>query len=51
MRALRLVLPDGSNVNYNGVVSLNETPTVTKGALMAVKADFSLANRPVRYSN
>jgi hypothetical protein len=50
VRALRLVLPDGSNINYNGVVSLNETPTVTKGALMAVKCDLSLANRPVRYS-
>lgn len=49
-RALRLILPDGSNINYNGIVSLNETPTVSKGAVMQVKASWSLANRPVRYA-
>lgn len=49
-RAIRLIMPDASNVNYNGIVSLNETPTVTKGAVMTVKAALSLTNRPVRYA-
>ena len=35
--------------NYNGYVSFNETPTLTKGQVMQVTATFSLQGRPVRY--
>lgn len=51
VRALKIVLPDGSIILYNGYVSLNETPTVSKGQIMQVKATFSLLNRPVRYAS
>lgn len=49
LRALRVNLPDGSVLLYNGIVSFNETPTMTKGQVMTVKATFSLQGRPVRY--
>lgn len=49
MRALRLTLPDGSILLYNGIVSLNETPTLTKGQVMQVRATFSLQSKPTRY--
>lgn len=48
--ALRASLPDGSVIVYNGYVSFNETPTMTKGQLMACQATFSLQGRPTRYS-
>jgi hypothetical protein len=51
LRALKLSLRGGSSVIYNGIVALNETPTVTKGAVMAVTATFSLQGRPVRYAS
>lgn len=50
VRALKIAMPDGSTIYYNGYVSLNETPTVSKGAVMQVKATFSLLSRPVRYA-
>ncbi|WP_219209216.1 phage tail protein [Variovorax boronicumulans] len=46
---IRLTLPDGALVLYNGIIALNETPTLTKGQVMAVKATISLQSRPVRY--
>lgn len=49
IRALRITLPDGSVILYNGYVSFNETPTLTKSQVMAVSATFSLQGRPVRY--
>ncbi|QNN56497.1 phage tail protein [Diaphorobacter ruginosibacter] len=49
VRALRVNLPDGSVILYNGYVSFNETPTLTKGQVMQVNATFSLQGRPVRY--
>ncbi|QIL69564.1 phage tail protein [Diaphorobacter sp. HDW4B] len=49
IRALRVNLPDGSAILYNGYVSFNETPTLTKGQVMQVTATFSLQGRPVRY--
>lgn len=48
--ALKASLPDGSVILYNGYVSFNETPTMTKNQLMQVNATFSLQGRPVRYS-
>lgn len=50
IRALRLALPDGSTIYYNGYVSFNETPSLNKGQVMQVRATFSLLGRPVRYS-
>jgi len=50
VRALRLVLPDNSLILYQGFVSFNETPTLTKGSVIAVSATFSLQSRPVRYT-
>lgn len=46
---IKLTLPDGALVLYNGIIALNETPTLTKGNVMAVKATISLQSRPVRY--
>jgi hypothetical protein len=51
IRALKLQLPDGSFILYQGYVSFNETPTVTKGQVMQVKATISLQSRPVRYAS
>lgn len=51
VRALRLSMPDGSFILYQGYVSFNETPTVTKGSVMQVRATFSLLGRPVRYAS
>ena len=47
--ALFLNLRDGSVIAYNTIVSLNETPTTTKGQVMQTSATFSLQGRPVRY--
>lgn len=49
LRGFRLTLPNGSRILYNGIVSLNETPQLTKGQVMQVKATFSLQSRPTRY--
>lgn len=49
IRALKVTLPDGSVILYNGYVSFNETPTLSKGQVMQVTATFSLNGRPVRY--
>lgn len=50
-RSLRMTLPGGSILLFNGVVSFNETPTMTKNQVMAVRATFSLQSRPVRYAS
>ena len=49
IRALRLTLPDNSLIFYQGYVSFNESPTLTKGSVMSVKATLSLQSRPIRY--
>jgi hypothetical protein len=51
IRPLRISLPDGSFILYQGYVSFNETPSTTKGQVMAVRASFSLLARPVRYAS
>ena len=48
---LRATLPNGSLILFNGYVSFNETPTMTKGQVMGVKATFNLQGRPVRYAS
>lgn len=47
---LRATLPSGSMILYNAYVGFDETPSMTKGQVMACKASFSLVNRPVRYT-
>lgn len=49
IRALKVTLPNGSVLLYNGYVSFNETPTLTKGSVMQVSATVSLQGRPTRY--
>lgn len=50
-RALRIQMADGSALYYQGYVGFNETPSVSKGQVMTVKASFSLQSRPVRYAS
>lgn len=47
---LKATLPDSSLILYNGYVSFNETPSMTKNSVMACQATFSLQGRPVRYA-
>ena len=48
LRALRLTLPNGSRILYNGIFSLNETPQLTKGQVMQVKASFAIQGLATR---
>ena len=48
---LKANLPQGGVILYNTLVAFDETPSMTKGNLMSVKAGFALQNRPVRYAN
>lgn len=48
-RALKAVFPSGKVLAYNGYVSFNTTPTLTKGQVNAVKATFNLLSKPVAY--
>lgn len=48
--ALKATMPNGSVILYNGYVSFNETPTMTKNSVMVVNATFALQGRPVRYA-
>jgi len=50
-RGLRLSLKSGSFVLYNGIPSLNETPTVTSGEVMRVTMTFALQGLEVRYAS
>ena len=47
---LRATLPAGGFIFYNGIFAFDETPSLTKGSLMSVKAGVALQNRPVRYA-
>lgn len=51
IRALKVTFPNGAVLLYNGYVSFNETPSMTKNEVMAVTATFSLLSRPVRYAS
>lgn len=48
---LKATMPDGSLILYNGYLSFNETPSMTKNSVMACQATFSLQGRPVRYAS
>lgn len=47
--ALRATMPQGGFILYNGIFAFDETPSMTKGNLMSVKAGIALQGRPVRY--
>ena len=49
LTCLRGVLPNGGTLLYAGFCSFNESPSLAKGSIMAVKATFSLQNKVVRY--
>lgn len=51
LTALRATLPQGGVLLYNGYVSFDETPSMTKGQIMACRGGFALQGRPVRYPN
>lgn len=48
-RALRCSLPSGSQILYDGYVTLNKTPTLTKNEIMALQATVSMTSEPMRY--
>lgn len=50
-RALRLVLPSGAILLYNGYVTLNKTPSLTKSQVMAITSTVSLTGQVVRYAS
>jgi hypothetical protein len=47
--ALKLSLPNSTVLYYNGIFSFDETPSLTKNQIMAVKSSAALLSRPVRY--
>lgn len=49
-RAVSVVLPSGSAIYYNGYVTLNKTPTLTKNELMGLQSTVSLTSEPTRYA-
>lgn len=49
-RAVTVTLPSGSLIAYNGYVTLNKTPTLTKNEIMGLQSTVSLTSEPVRYS-
>lgn len=49
VRALEVLLPNGSVLYYNGYPAMNPTPSMTKGQVMAISASYSIIGRPVRY--
>jgi len=48
---LRGILPSGSILLYNGIVAFDETPSMSKGQVMSVKAGYALQGKPVRYAS
>lgn len=51
VRAVRLTMPNGALIYFNGYISFNETPVLTKGQVNGVRAQVSLVSRPVRYTS
>jgi len=49
--AIRADLPSGSKILFNGFISFDETPSMAKGNVMAVKAGCAMQGRPVRYQS
>lgn len=51
LTAIRVVLPTGSPLYYNGVVGFNPNPSLVKGQGMVVKCGFALRGRFNRYAS
>lgn len=51
LTAMRGILPSGSLLYYNGILSFDETPSMTKGQIMTVKAGYALQSKPTRYAS
>lgn len=51
LTGLRASMPSGGVILYNGIFAFDETPSMTKGNLMSVKAGVALQGRPVRYAS
>lgn len=49
-RVLRLNLPGGSSIIYNGYVSITSTPTMSRNNLMTRVISVALTGRPTRYA-
>ncbi|WP_306393344.1 phage tail tube protein [Telluria beijingensis] len=49
LTCLRGLIPGGGVLLYAGYCSFNESPSLGKGSVMAVKSIFSLQNKVVRY--
>jgi hypothetical protein len=49
-RAIRIVLPSQSSILYNGYVTLNKTPTMTKNEIMGLQSTLSLTSEAMRYA-
>lgn len=49
-RAIRILLPSNSPIYYQGYVTLNKTPTITKNQIMGLQATISLIADPIRYA-
>lgn len=47
---LRLNLPNGDIILYNGYLTISETPALARNNLMTRTMTFSLAGRPTRYN-
>lgn len=45
----RLILPNKDQIIYPGFVSITDTPTLERNAVMTRTVTFSLSGRPVRY--
>lgn len=50
-RAVKATLPSGSLLLYNGYVTLNKTPSMTKNQIMALASTISLTSEPTRYAS
>lgn len=47
---LRLNLPNGDKILYNGYTTISETPALARNNLMTRTMTFSLSGRPTRYN-
>jgi hypothetical protein len=50
-KALKILLPNGGVLLYQGYVFLNESPMLEKGKLNSIRCGFALQSAPVRYTS
>ena len=48
-RAIRLTLPSGAIILYNAIVTVGQTPSMSKGQVMSIPVTASLQAIPTRY--